>query len=591
MRRILIALLLVVGLAGCGGDGAKPVKPPSPDSADPELARAPKAAGEIADPRRPHPRLARALRRSTAATGSRSSSSRPRTRTSTSGGRPRSCSRSTGARGSPGKDSIRVFKTARRTGRKVIEAHGRYFADASFGDFPYVIRLTPQQRVASGRMPDDRTALAAEAFLYGFPLVFNLQQVGRVTARGVRHDAGGAVQPLGARDEARRPGGHVRVRQQRHASTRSPRSTPGPARSAWACRTAPAATTCSSSSTRGRTTSPTSATAPRGPARGRSCSSRPAGRARRTSRSSASRPTSRMIVGRWAVDGEDDLPAVAALQEQLALEPAGDAAGIPDPAPVSRRADLLRGAARLAAGVPAGRARRRLPGALRAARAARGRVALPRRGPGARRRAARRRDRGSPAARGGRRPRRRGAGQRLAADVPRVRLQPRLLRARRARRSGLEGRRGRAARYLRRAVAARAGLWGNHGYEAGYAPVYVDADGEPLDGTRRYALRFDTPPPVGAFWSVTMYDLPEFYLVANPVGRYSIGDRTPGLVTADGRLADDRAPARGARPTRTRARTGCRRPRPPFRPMLRMYEPDAAIFDGGYTLPPITRID
>jgi hypothetical protein len=26
-----------------------------------------------------------------------------------------------------------------------------------------------------------------------------------------------------------------------------------------------------------------------------------------------------------------------------------------------------------------------------------------------------------------------------------------------------------------------------------------------------------------------MYDLPDFYLVANPIGRYSIGDRTPGL--------------------------------------------------------------
>jgi hypothetical protein len=26
-----------------------------------------------------------------------------------------------------------------------------------------------------------------------------------------------------------------------------------------------------------------------------------------------------------------------------------------------------------------------------------------------------------------------------------------------------------------------------------------------------------------------MYDLPEFYLVANPIGRYSIGDRIPGL--------------------------------------------------------------
>jgi hypothetical protein len=26
-----------------------------------------------------------------------------------------------------------------------------------------------------------------------------------------------------------------------------------------------------------------------------------------------------------------------------------------------------------------------------------------------------------------------------------------------------------------------------------------------------------------------MYDLPDFYLVANPIDRYSIGDRTPGL--------------------------------------------------------------
>ena len=41
----------------------------------------------------------------------------------------------------------------------------------------------------------------------------------------------------------------------------------------------------------------------------------------------------------------------------------------------------------------------------------------------------------------------------------------------------------------------------------------------------------------------------------------------------------------------TRARTGCRRPPAPFRPILRMYEPDAAVFDGSYALPPITRID
>ncbi len=30
-----------------------------------------------------------------------------------------------------------------------------------------------------------------------------------------------------------------------------------------------------------------------------------------------------------------------------------------------------------------------------------------------------------------------------------------------------------------------------------------------------------------------MYDLPDFYLVANPIDRYSIGDRTPGLLYGD----------------------------------------------------------
>ena len=83
--------------------------------------------------------------------------------------------------------------------------------------------------------------------------------------------------------------------------------------------------------------------------------------------------------------------------------------------------------------------------------------------------------------------------------------------------------------YATRAAAARAGLYGNHGYEANYEFVYVDADGEPLDGSHRYELRLDATPPVDAFWSLTMYDIPRFLLVANPIDRYSIGDRTPGL--------------------------------------------------------------
>ena len=109
------------------------------------------------------------------------------------------------------------------------------------------------------------------------------------------------------------------------------------------------------------------------------------------------------------------------------------------------------------------------------------------------------------------------------------------------------------ARYVERALAARGGLWGNHGYEAAYAMVYDDGDGEQLDGRHRYELRFDTAPPVGAFWSVTMYDLPDFYLVANPIDRYSIGDRTPGHRPRRRRVADHRHAARRAiRARRTR---------------------------------------
>jgi hypothetical protein len=143
-------------------------------------------------------------------------------------------------------------------------------------------------------------------------------------------------------------------------------------------------------------------------------------------------------------------------------------------------------------------------------------------------------------------------------------------------------------RYLGRALSARGGLWGNHGYEAAYAMVYVDGEGDQLDGSRRYELRFAAPPPCRAFWSVTMYDTPDFYLVTNPIDRYSIGDRTPGLRFGDdGSLTivmqreqpDD--PERRANWLPT--------PAGKFRPLLRMYEPGEAVFDGSYELPPITR--
>ena len=143
----------------------------------------------------------------------------------------------------------------------------------------------------------------------------------------------------------------------------------------------------------------------------------------------------------------------------------------------------------------------------------------------------------------------------------------------------------RAVSYLARALAARGGLWGNHGYEAAYPMTYTDADGDHLDGRNRYVLRFDQDPPVDAFWSITMYDLPDFYLVANPIGRYSIGDRTPGLRRdADGSLTiviqhDQPADTSNWLPA----------PAAPFRPIMRLYQPKPAILDGAYQIPPIAK--
>ena len=143
-------------------------------------------------------------------------------------------------------------------------------------------------------------------------------------------------------------------------------------------------------------------------------------------------------------------------------------------------------------------------------------------------------------------------------------------------------------RIAERAVAAIAGLWGNHGYEAAYAITYLDSDGEQLDGGNEYTLRLSPTPPVGAFWSVTMYSIPDFYLVANEIDRYSIGDRTPGIAfDDDGGLTITMS---HAEPTdSTAVANWLPAPDAPFRPILRMYAPDPAVFDGTYVLPPIER--
>ena len=91
--------------------------------------------------------------------------------------------------------------------------------------------------------------------------------------------------------------------------------------------------------------------------------------------------------------------------------------------------------------------------------------------------------------------------------------------------------------WLMRAVQPAAGFVVNDPIEATYLNVSVDGEGRPLSGKNRYVIHFAKggEPKVKAFWSVTMYNL-KYNLVANPINRYSVGDRSGMRPDADGGL-------------------------------------------------------
>lgn len=95
--------------------------------------------------------------------------------------------------------------------------------------------------------------------------------------------------------------------------------------------------------------------------------------------------------------------------------------------------------------------------------------------------------------------------------------------------------------WLKRAAAAKGGIYGNSAIEAMYPLTRVVADGEPMDGSKHnYTLTFAKGelPPVNAFWSVTMYDGKSQFLIKNPINRYLINSpMLPDMKTnADGSL-------------------------------------------------------
>lgn len=146
------------------------------------------------------------------------------------------------------------------------------------------------------------------------------------------------------------------------------------------------------------------------------------------------------------------------------------------------------------------------------------------------------------------------------------------------------------ADYLLRAAVAKDQIYVAIPEEAVYPIGRVDRDGRPLDGRNAYRIRIagDEQPPVDAFWSITAYD-DDGYMVANPIDRYSIGDRTRGLVrNADGSveiLLQHAPPPADARPNWLPV------PEAPFYLMMRLYNPRGAVLEGEWVPPAIERIE
>lgn len=86
--------------------------------------------------------------------------------------------------------------------------------------------------------------------------------------------------------------------------------------------------------------------------------------------------------------------------------------------------------------------------------------------------------------------------------------------------------------YLQRSVVWFKGALANQPEESLYPSTFQDGTGELLDGLNEYRLSFtkEELPPVSQFWSLTMYRFSDAFLVDNEINRYSIGDRTKGIV-------------------------------------------------------------
>ena len=143
--------------------------------------------------------------------------------------------------------------------------------------------------------------------------------------------------------------------------------------------------------------------------------------------------------------------------------------------------------------------------------------------------------------------------------------------------------------YLKRAMVTQIGLGANLPEDAIYPFNLGDETGQSLTGANKYVLHFDKSqlPPVGGFWSVTLYDS-EGFQVANTLNRFAVSSWMPFKYNADGSLDlyfQNESPGAGKEANWLPAPKGA------FTLTMRLYAPKEDALTGKWNPPPVTKVE
>ena len=142
--------------------------------------------------------------------------------------------------------------------------------------------------------------------------------------------------------------------------------------------------------------------------------------------------------------------------------------------------------------------------------------------------------------------------------------------------------------YINRALVAQHGIWANIPEESMYFMAHTDCEGQLLHGKQNYRIHFPAgqTPPVDAFWSISYYDQHGRITTASHGNNAVNSLYSPLYYNKDGSLdiiISQRAPEPERRGNWLAAHDGL------FKLNLRCYNPKRALLQLDYQVPPIIR--